>query len=124
MSDYCSKADVEARFGTTNVATWASLAEGDDAAAQVARVAVARTVAQAEMDDILRCKGEYESKLPLDTVPTTITEMTAIRTGLWLYTFRAADDMTNADGFISWVWKYYRQWIDDVQSGRVKLDIS
>lgn len=123
MSTYCDQDDIEARFGATNVAAWASLSEGDDAAAQAARVTVAISVASAEIDDFLRARPDTESKLPLDPVPTTIEDKAALRAGLWLYTFRAAADMNNRDSFISWVWRAYRTWVHDLQADKIKLDI-
>jgi phage gp36-like protein len=124
MADYCSDADMNARFGTDNITQWATLTSSDDAATILARKATARSVAQAEMDDILRCIESYESKLPLTTVPTTVTDKVAIRAGLWLYGPHATDDSQQQPGMVQWYWRVYRQWVNEVRAGKYKLDIS
>ena len=54
MSTYCVRADVEAVYGTGNVAKWADLNNNGSAGEITARIAWAITAASNEIDDMLR----------------------------------------------------------------------
>lgn len=125
MSAYCVAADLYARFGTSNITTWATLTSGDSEATRTARITEAIAVASDELDEVLRTAGggAYEGKLPISTVPDSVTDKVAIRAGLWLYGFRATDDFGDSTGYPQWMWKQYRTWLNEVHTGYRKLEI-
>ena len=123
MSAYCTQSDIEARFGTQNVDTWSTLDSDDDAATKLARVTVAIAVASDELDEVLRVVPEHESKLPISTVPDSVEDKVAIRAGIWLYQFRADADFAAKDGFFAWLMRQYRVWLQEVRTGKRKLNI-
>jgi phage gp36-like protein len=125
MSAYCSKSDIEARFGVSNVLLWATLSTDDNSVVQAARIATAIAVATDELDEVLRCVSAIESKLPITTVPDSVKDKVAIRAGYWLYSFRATDDYSEKDNsFPELLYKQYRIWISEVRAGTRKLNIT
>lgn len=51
MSTYCTRADIEAIFGTSSVSMWADMNEDENAADITARIALAITVATEEITE-------------------------------------------------------------------------
>ena len=124
MSAYCTQAQIEQRFGVENTTTWATLTSGDSEAVRTARIAVAIGVASDELDEVLRCVSGIESKLPISTVPDSVTDKVAIRAGYWLYSFRATDDYSDKKNtYPDRLYKQYRTWIYEIRAGKRKLNI-
>jgi len=99
------------------------MASDDSAEEKAARIAEAIAVASDEMDEVLRCVTSYESKLPITTVPDSVGNQVAIRAGIWLYSFRATDDFGEQPGYMQWLWKQHRIWLNEIRLGQRKLDI-
>ncbi len=97
MSIYCTRSNIEAVFGVTNISNWADLDNDQDADNITARITRAIVVVGAEIDDIFRVTGY---RIPIadsdgDT-PTTIENLAATKAGLWLYEARGVNDMDNS----------------------------
>ncbi len=123
MSAYCTQAQIESRFGVENILTWATLTSGDSEAVRTARIVVAIAVASDELDEVLRCISEIESKLPISTVSDSVADKVAINAGLWLYSFHASDDYAEHKGHLPRLEEKYEQWISEVRAGTRKLSI-
>ena len=95
---YCVRSDVEAIFGTANVAVWADLNSNKIAAEITARISNAIDWATSEVNDLLR-GGPYS--LPVvstdGTVPKSIVDTAAMLAGVWLYESRGIVDY-NSEG--------------------------
>lgn len=87
---YCAAQDIYDLFGKTNVEKWADLENTRVQTTIDARIARAIAWADAEVDDKLR-GGPYT--LPLDPVPTTITDAAARLAGAWMYDARGIEDV-------------------------------
>jgi len=94
MGRYAAQSDVEAVFGTANVAVWSNL-DSDSTTANTSRIASAIAVAEQSIDDRLR-GGPYS--LPLTAVGSgglvTVTDWAARLAGVWLYESRGVEDET------------------------------
>ena len=123
MSTYCTSADIEAVFGTENVALWSKLADDDDAATIAARKVTAIAIASDEMDEVLRTITGQEDKLEISTVPDSVTDKVAIRAGLWLYSPRRTDDASNQGGQVEVLEKQYLRWLAELRKGYRKLKL-
>ena len=123
MSTYCDTDDLNAVFGTDNITLWATLADGDEAATIAARKATAIAVASDELDEVLRAITGQEDKLPIATVPDSVTDKVAIRAGVWLYSARQTDDASGQNSQVEVLDKQYRRWLSEVRSGARKLNL-
>lgn len=95
MSDYCTRSDIEAVFGRTNVAKWADL-DNDGTNAKIdARIAVAIEAATREVNNRLR-GGVYA--VPVLGDDGTIREIAATLAGCWLYDIRGYQDYNPETG--------------------------
>lgn len=88
---YCTQADIEARFGESNVAKW-SQADQDSTATDTDRVTAAIAYADAEIDSMMR-GGRYT--LPLSGTDTSyIVKSWSVRlAACWLYESRGIIDV-------------------------------
>lgn len=93
-NSYCTQSNIEATFGTNNVANWAKLSDSDSAATIAARITRAITVASEEIDDALRYAG---MDIPCEDsdglTPTSVEQLCADLAGVWLYESRGVDDV-------------------------------
>ena len=123
MSAYTTKAAIEARFGSENVSTWSTLASTDTPTIKTARITSAIAVVSDEFDEILRSVPGLEGKLPLSTVSDNVTDKMAVAAGLWLYSPHATDDYAETPGYLPWLKRDYLSWIDEIRTGKRKLDV-
>lgn len=96
MGRYASQSDLEAQFGTANIAAWSQL---DTSIAppttDTARVTAAIAYAEDSINDRFRT-GRYVIPLvPMSNTPKVLIRWVTILAGLWLYQSRAWD--RNAD---------------------------
>lgn len=122
MGTYINKSNVEALFGTDNVATWSNL-DNDDAQANEARIDDAIAYAEALIDDRFR-DGKYAVPLVGNSTNAleTIKNVAAQFAGWWLYRARGLrDDETEADKMATQQ-EEANEVIDGYLSGRTKLD--
>jgi phage gp36-like protein len=92
---YCTRANIEDRYGVTNVSIWADLDADADATKITNRIARAIAVTDARIEDELR-NSASGNQLPLTNdagnVPTTLTEIAVKLAGYWLSTARGVRD--------------------------------
>lgn len=91
---YCERTNIEAIFGVTNVEQWADLDSDEDVTKMAARIAVAVTTAEADIDDLLR-DGPYDVPLVSTggSMTPTIVDIAARKAGMWLYENRGSQDV-------------------------------
>lgn len=124
-SSYCSKTDAEMVWGVDNIDQWATLSSGDDSTVKNARIAAAIGAVSDDLDEVLRCVTEYESRLPITTVPPNVKYKVAIGVGLWLYAPHATDDYAeDAKNYPSARAAEYQRWLDELRNGKRKLDLA
>lgn len=82
---YCVRSDIEDRFGVANVTTWADLDNDANASKITARITRAITVAEDQVNVLLR-GGAYA--IPFSGTPTMIKDICAVLAGVWLYDAR------------------------------------
>jgi hypothetical protein len=124
---YCTKAGIEAIYGVTNVATWADMDEDEDATKIAARIALAISVADAEIDDFARL---IEKIIPLadadGTTPVTITNLAGTMAGIWLYEARGSQDFDQKTGApyhrLAFKLEWVQRVLDQLRTGRRKID--
>lgn len=91
---YCTQSDIEATFGTQNVARWAKLADSDSSATISARITRAIEVASEEIEDMLRYAGmDIPCEDPDGVTPKSVEQLCADLAGVWLYESRGVDDV-------------------------------
>lgn len=124
---YSIRSDVETAFGTTNVELWATLDDGDDAAAITARITEAIVAADASIDDIGRLTAyKVPFEAPNGETPTTIKKLSAKIAGLELYEPRGSEDFNPKTGMpyhrLSFIATRARRLLEAIRTGQVKLD--
>lgn len=127
MSTYCTRANVEDRYGVDNIAQWADLDNDEDATKITNRITRAIAVVSAEIDDVARI-SEYVIPLAdsAGATPTTIEELAATMCGIWLYEARGTIDFHPQSGApyhrlaykLSWV----KQFFEELRKGERRLD--
>jgi hypothetical protein len=92
MGRYASQSDVEAQFGTANIAAWSQLdVTMEPPTTDTARVTAAIAYAEDSINDRFR-DGRYIIPLsPVSSTPKVLIRWVAILSGLWLYQSRAWD---------------------------------
>lgn len=120
---YAKRQDVEDIFGALNVKKWADLdneAHDEDIAA---RIGIALSKADDEVNDRLR-GGPYV--IPFTTAPSTIVHLAALYTGVWLYSNRGVVDY-DADDKAQDQLQHQRKEFDtkirDILAGRRRLSV-
>ncbi len=98
-STYCTRAQIEDRFGVTNVSAWGDINNDEVAATITARIARAINVASDKIDDALR-RSPYLIPLttPAGATPTVIVDIAATLAGVWLRTARGVEDFDPKSG--------------------------
>lgn len=86
---YCTRANIEDRYGTTNVFVWSDLDSDNNATKIANRITRAIAVADAYIDDTLR-NSDINFQLPLTS--TTLTDVAVKLAGYWLSTARGVRD--------------------------------
>ena len=127
MSTYCTRSDIEAKFGPNNVSEWGDLNNNDDAAEITARITAAIAAASADIDDYLRgCPYRLPLANDAGDTPTTITDLAANVAGLWLYENRGVEDVSMRDGRpyhkLSFVTVRVRRTMKEIKDGTRRLD--
>jgi hypothetical protein len=127
MSTYCTKADIEQVFGTTNVSKWADLDNDSDATKIANRIAAAIAYASEVIDDVLRCTSYLiPAATAAGATPTTIKDLTAKIAGIWLYEARGSHDFDGNSGQpyhrYAWVRRDCMRTLENIRTGRRKLD--
>ena len=123
---YCATSDIEAVFGVTNVDNWADLDNDENATNIAARIARAIVVSDAEIDDIMRRTG-YRTPLvdSSGNTPTTIVNLSATKSGLWLYNARGVTDF-DGSGQPTHRLRYMQDWVqlmfNEIRDGNRELD--
>ena len=122
MGTYISKADVEALFGTSNVAKWSNL-DNDDAQTNEARIDDAIDYAEGLIDDRLR-DSKYAVPLVGNSTNAlrTIKNVAAQLAGWWLYRARGLRDDDETTDKMATHEEDAQGIIDGYLSGRMKLD--
>ena len=126
----CTDADLNARYGTTNVARWADLegtwAEGEaESAEMTARRLLARTRATDLVYDRLRA-STLNMNLPLSTVPSTLVDVTVRIAGWWLTSARGVTNYDQQGNPISrWFteYRYALDILDKIVAQELRLDL-
>jgi len=122
---YSVEADLNLAYGETNIQTYADLDRDDDAAKIAARIARAIAVGDAEIDDAAR-RGGYSTPIKDQDgdTPVTITNLSAVLAGLWLY--EAVASMDTKRGEAAHKFTFRRSWARRMKaaiiSGDIKLD--
>lgn len=92
-STYCDRADIEARYGETNVDEWADLDNSDTSADITARINAAIAMAGDVIDDALRGSRYIVPLVDIDgNTPNSITDLAAHYAGAWLHNLRDHED--------------------------------
>lgn len=87
----CTRANIEAIFGTDNVAKWANLGGSDSEATVTARITQAIAVAEAKALAILAGGPHSLTRLAANP-PTLVVDAVATLAGVWLYECRGLQD--------------------------------
>ncbi len=127
MSTYCERSDIEAIFGTKNVAKWADMDEDEGAGDITARITLAISVASEEIDDFARL---YQYTVPLTTpaeaTPVTIVNLAATLAGVWLYEARGCVDFDPKNGApyhrLAFKRAEAQRFFDQLRTGERKID--
>ena len=123
MSTYCTRSDLEALFGRSNVTKWADMDNDQDSDAIEARIDRAIAVASARIDDRLR-SGPYS--LPITGSPPTLVNLAAQLAGVWLYESRGVQDFSPDTGYpvhrLRWHTVQAEKTIREILSGVVRLN--
>ncbi len=126
----CTDADLNARYGTTNIARWADLegtwAEGEaESADMTARRLLARTRATDLVYDRLRA-SQLNMNLPLSTAPSTLVDVTVKIAGWWLSSARGVSAYDQAGNPISRWYADFRDamgTLDKIVAQELRLDV-
>lgn len=121
---YCTRSDIETRFGAANVRKWADLDNSNDDTTISDRIdAAIQSVQDSQIDPALRC-GPYTMPMS-DPVDPLITDIAARLAGVWLYEARGVEDINEITGQpnhrLAWAKKDALRMLAMVQSGALKL---
>lgn len=127
---YCTRTDMENIWGVQNISEFADMDNDAESATIATRIATAITWATAEVDDFLRV-ANY--KIPCvgmsgtaEITPTTVTYLTAIIAGVFLYEARGAKDFDTTTGRMIHQYAFRatraRRMLDEIATGKRKLD--
>lgn len=117
---YITQSDVEARFGSENVAIWADL--DNDGSADTGRVAAAISYAEGFMESSLRGTG-YTVPFSFNNTrdQQLMKSMMAELAGWWLYTSRGIkEDEPSLE--TSAIRKNIDRFVQEVRRGAIRLD--
>jgi len=121
---YCTRTDIDAIFGTSNVSTWADLENKQSPQLILARVTEAIATAQDAIDNSLR-GGPYT--IPFTTIPAAIKNVCAALAGLWLYESRGVVETNSETGEpmhrYSWKKTETKTILKNIRAGGLRLDL-
>ena len=125
---YCIQADVEYRFGTTNLSTYLDMDGDADAAKKTARMTAAIAAVGAEFEDVLRIT-QHATSLPVKdssgAYPTSVVDWVAWAAGIWVYEANGVLD-TDKEGTPIHKYTFRKLWCDkvleEVRTGKRRLD--
>lgn len=122
MGTYCSKSDVEAKFGVDNVAEWANLDNADPPVDADDRIDAAIAYAEAHFHLLMR-RGPYT--IPLSTTDTDdleyIKDICVTFAGKWLYNVKGITTQDQDDRFAR-LMSESMTCVEYILSGVVELD--
>lgn len=125
---YCTRSDIEDRYGVTNVARWADLDNDQSSVKITARIARAIAVAEAHVDAVLRT-SQFSHALPVaygsSTTPVLVTDIAARLAGYWLYTARGTKDYDSKGEAVNRLTLERREaleMLDAIASGKIKTE--
>ncbi len=115
MSTYCTRSNVEDIYGVTNVTAWANINADNNATTIANRITRAILVSSETIDDVMRVSA-FAYAIPLvdkdgDT-PTTIEELAATLSGIWLYENLGTKDFNENTGEPAHRLVYKLKWSD------------
>jgi hypothetical protein len=112
MSTYCVRADIEVRYGRTNVSEWADINNEAISTDIDSMVSEAISVVCDDIDDLLRASSyQIPCANEQGTTPTTIKDLAAWAAGLWLYEARGSMEM-DSEGRPRHRYSHVRQYVD------------
>ncbi len=107
---YCTRSDIEQRFGADSVADFADLDEQTNTTTMTSRINYAIDVAEAEVDSIMRCSPYAVPIVGIDTTtPVLLTHICATLAGVYLYTARGVQNYDPATGRGVHSYEFHRQ---------------
>jgi phage gp36-like protein len=120
---YCSRTDIDAVFGVSNVTTWAN--QENDGTQVVARVALAISIADAQIDGFL-FGGPYFT-IPFASAHILIVDASARLSGVYLYENRGIDDYDaatkKASHSLSFIQDKVMMMLKKIKTGVIRLDL-
>ena len=124
---YCTRSDVEAIFGTSDVAEWADLNNNDDAGEITSRINWAIDVAAEEFDDFFRTAGYRVPIQDADgNTPTTVKYHNAMLVGVLLYEWQGVQNFDPQTGQphhkLAWHRQHVYEFLREVVQGTRKID--
>lgn len=121
---YCTRADIDSQYGTSNVSTWADLENKQSPQLIAARVATAISESEDYINNYLR-NGPYT--IPFTVIPIAIKNICAALAGLWLYESRGVVETNPLTGYIIHRYnlkeKRTKSNLWNIKSGGLKLDL-
>jgi phage gp36-like protein len=131
---YCTKADIEQRFGAANITSWSNINNEDSTEDITARVASAIAFAEAEINDRLR-GGVYGIPLTLtnpsddegaNNTPPMIQEICINLAAVRLYEARGVEDFDEKTGKpfhkLTWCRTDAAEKLKEIRVGVIRLD--
>jgi len=126
---YCTQDDVELRYGENNIALWGNvdnLTGASATAAIAARVTAGIAAVDDDFDDVFRlCNYRVPLATEAAAVPASVGDKAAWAVGVWLYESRGAQDTDsngNAMHRLVWIKKNILRWLEEVRTGKRKLN--
>jgi len=123
---YATTAGIDAKFGSTNITTWADLNNNANGSEIAARKAAAIAAADAEVDSHLR---DTHYRKPLVTAaaatPAVIADIANALAGCWLKDARGQDTFDEKDApvdSLSWHRAKAYKTLNQIKAGEIRLD--
>lgn len=123
---YCTRANIEGRFGVDNINKWADLDNAGSTTDVTARINAAIAAAEDDIDTTLR-GGPYVIPFA-GTPPVTIRDLCADLAGVWLYESRGVVDFDPETGRphhrLQWHRKNAKRVLAELHGGKRQLDLT
>ncbi len=127
-STYCVEADVQNRFGTTNLDTYLNMDGSNTSAQKTARLNAGIAAIGGYIDSILQA-SQFSCAIPIidpatSTTPGLITDVAAWLVGIWVYEANGVLD-TDRDGRTLHKYAFRRDWcektLEDIRIGNKRI---
>lgn len=113
-SVYCTRGDVERRWGINNVKIWADIENDGDAAKIATQISWAILSASSRINDDLSTSGY---SLPFDPLPNVVRRYAAVLAGIELYNTRAINiSAESVNPGVKGALENYNNWISSILS--------